>query len=519
MTTAHPSTPSSSFELRALLRTFREHKGVIVGAVLVAVAVAVALSVTQSKRYSATATLLFNDPTQTLINPQATNATPDPARVSATNQQLLALGVIAQGTSQALHGKFTPSQVSSDVSVSSVGQADLLQVKATTASAADAAQLANAYANTYLAVQQRAVRGELDAASQRVRAQLAGGVTGAERQQLQNRLNDLVVDRSTVGSGARLVQPALVPTAAVSNHLVRNILLAVLIGLLVGALIAVILDRLSGKLKTTDEAEHLFGVPVLTAIPRTRWLEGKQVGPGMLTGVDAEPFRALRASLRYTALPDDRRSIMVVSPTPGDGKSTIARQLAGVMAATGDSVVLVEADMNVRPGPRLFGRSSRNGHGEPGLSQLLTDANPLAEENLRKALSFVRLSGNGRGGPERWLTVLPSGAPTANPSELLERDQMGQLMGWLQQHFNTVIIDSPALGVVSDAMSLLPFCSGVLIVAALGQTTRDDADQLARRLDLGDSKVIGMAVNFVPPETTRYSYARQPAGLLTRLTR
>jgi polysaccharide biosynthesis transport protein len=516
-----PSPAADPFEENAVVRTLRllrSHKLVIVASILVAVAAATTLSLAQSKKYASTATLLFSDPTQALISPQAPNVVVDPQRTSATNRQLVALGIVAADTSRRLHGIVSASQVSGAISVDSVGQTDLLRITATTSSAGRSAPLANAYANSYMSLQAQAAQQQIDTAIARIRGQLAGA-TGAGRQQLASRLNDLVVARSVTTSGARIVQPAATPTSAVSRHLVRNLLLSVLIGLIIGILIAVLRDRLSAKIKTADEAEHVFGVPVLATVPRNRYLLGKQVGPGMLTGAEAEPFRALRASLRYAGLPDDRRSIMVASPAVGDGKSTVARQLAAVMAATGDSVVLVEADLNHRAGPRIFGRASRtNGSSEPGLTQLVTSDEPLDEQNLRQALSFVRLDHNGHGGPERWLAVLPSGPPAAHPAELLESDQMRDVMEWLQDHFNTVIVDTPALGVVSDAMSVLSYCSGVVVVAGVGQTTRDDAYELARRLELGNAKVIGVVVNFVPPESTSYSYTKRPAGLLTRFS-
>src|SRR5947209_5824341 len=130
MTTAHFTDhmdPNADNAAERMLRFLRAHALIIVAAMLIAAGAAVAISMSQPKRYAATATLLFSDPTQNVINPQG-NTTLDPQRASDTNQQLLSLGVIAADASRALHGKFSPNQVSADVNVGSIGQSNLLQI-------------------------------------------------------------------------------------------------------------------------------------------------------------------------------------------------------------------------------------------------------------------------------------------------------------------------------------------------------------------------------------------------------
>ena len=165
-----------------------------------------------------------------------------------------------------------------------------------------------------------------------------------ELEALRDRIADLEQARSLQTGGAELVQRATVPTQRVSPRPVRDGILGAILGLVFGFGVGVVRERWNRSLKSVDEVESVTGWPVLARVPRSRTLARR--GKLAPRSAEAEAYRILRASLRYFSVNTELRSILVTSAMPGEGKSTTARRLAETMAAMGDRVVLVEADMH-----------------------------------------------------------------------------------------------------------------------------------------------------------------------------
>jgi Mrp family chromosome partitioning ATPase len=167
------------------------------------------------------------------------------------------------------------------------------------------------------------------------------------------------------------------------------------------------------------------------------------------------------------------------------------------MAEMGDSVVLVEADLH--KGQRLLA-----GDPERGLSSVLAGT-PLD-------LALIQLDTTSAETPEgRVLTVLPSGSAPPNPSELLESERMRGIIAELQSRFDVVIIDSPALGVVSDTLALVPEVDTVVVVSGLGTTTRDGARKFMKQLSIIGVEPAGVIANFTKVERGGYAYYQRGA--------
>jgi capsular exopolysaccharide synthesis family protein len=206
--------------------------------------------------------------------------------------------------------------------------------------------------------------------------------------------------------------------------------------------------------------------------------------------------------MRYLGVQNDLSALLIASPEPADGKSTLARALAGAMVQMGDSVALVEADLHKES---AF-KNAMTGHGE-GLSGV------LAGGSLDEALIKVPIPAAGASGEGRSLTVLPSGPVVPNPSELLESDRMRAVMTELRQKFDTVIVDSPAVGVVSDAMALVPLTTAILAVGGLGKTKREPAGHFVDQLNLTGNRPIGLVATLTSSNRGQYSYYRQSMAL------
>ena len=290
-------------------------------------------------------------------------------------------------------------------------------------------------------------------------------------------------------------------------------------------LLASLLGRVDRRVRRPEDLEELYGVPLLARVPRSPELAGDaaaeygraQVASASGFGREAEAFRSLRANLRYfpasgsasgagsngqAARSRGIGSLLLVSPLPEEGKSTIARLLAVTMAAMGDSVCLVDADL------RKGDLSATSGRGRPeGLSLV------LAGFDLDEALTEVPAATDPLFDNVRVLVELRSGALPPNPSELLESERMRWLIEELERRFDTVIIDSPAIASVSDGLALVRWVSAVLIVGALGQTTRNAGRDLRKQLELLGARPIGVVANRWRPEREySYDYAHPAAA-------
>jgi Mrp family chromosome partitioning ATPase len=155
------------------------------------------------------------------------------------------------------------------------------------------------------------------------------------------------------------------------------------------------------------------------------------------------------------------------------------------MAAMGDRVALVNADMQPGKDDELEGITS------PGLSGVLIGA------NLDDALLEVVAHGAASGA--RSLTVLPRGPLPPNPAELLESEGMRAVMAELQARFDLVILDTPPVGILTDALALLRDVSGVIVVTAIGKTTHEGLRDVSRQIRLLGGNPLGVVVNFAPP--------------------
>lgn len=480
------------------LRIARRRKWVILQATIAVPLLALVFSLSQQKEYTATATLLFRQPPTGLSE---SSSIVDPTREAATNGELVGLPVVAEQAAEKLTD-VSASVVAGSIEVAPSPEAETASISATTPSPELSAEIANAYGRAYINFRREADRAQVQNAIELAESSL-GELTpeaqaGPEGTALDKQLDQLRLTQALQTGGAELVQPAAAPTSPSSPETSKNVALGLILGVLLGCLLAVTLERFDRRIRSSKELEEIYDMPVLARIPRSRKLAAKRpqgLGPQTPEG---EAFRVLRTNLRYLSVNRSLSSILVVSPEEGDGKSTVVRGLATTMAEMGDDVVLVEADL--RKGGDL---RSVGGGPAPGLS------NVLAGNSLDGSLFTVNVGASAVEG-SRALTVLPSGPPPPNPSELLESGRMSETLMALQERFEIVILDSPAMGAVSDALSLVPMVSAAVVVAGLGKTTRDAAHELISQFSMLDKRPIGAIFNFSESERAKYSHYYRP---------
>ena len=484
--------------LDSLIRILRTRKWWVLQGVVIVPLIAVLLTLRQEEQYTAEANLLFRDTAADVLDEGGGDFV-DPERLAATNEGLIELPVIAERTSAALAsdprvGRIDPGLIFNSVSVSADGESDLAAITAEHPNPYVAARMANEYGEAYIDFRRRSDQRELQEAIDLAQQRLAGlppeQRVSSVGQNLEERLNRLLLAQSLLTGGAELVQRATVPSSPSSPDLKRNLILGLLVGGVLGLGLGALRERLDRTIKDEDELEQIYGVPVLVRLPRSRVLTATKDNEDLERSPEAEAFRILRANLRYFDVDERVRSLLVSSPQPGDGKSTVARGLAMTMAALGDHVVLVEADLH-KARSRALGEQVP----ERGLSSV------LAGEPLDDALIHLPV-----GGGDRRLTLLPSGPVPPNPVELLESSRMLSLLKVLERRFELVLVDSPALANVSDARPLVGAVSGILIVSAIGHTTRAAAQDFRKQLDLLEGSPLGVVANLAKTPHKGYYY-------------
>jgi non-specific protein-tyrosine kinase len=481
--------------LEQALRIVRRRKWVVLQALIAVPLMALALSARQEKQYTATATLLFRETPAVL---EETSVLRDPTREAATNGELVALPVVATQASEELNGSISVGEILSSIEVTPSTNAETAAVSATTNSPELSAQMANAYGTAYINFRRNADRAQMqnaiDIAEEGLSEMTPVEQAGPSGAGLKEQLRQLKLNQALQTGGAELVQQAEPPTSPSSPNTTRNVLFGIILGALLGFGLAALLERIDRRVRSVEEMEELYDLPLIGRIPRSRALAGTTPeGLGTQTP-EGEAFRILRANLRYFGVDEDLHTILAVSPEQGDGKSTVARGLAMTMAEMGDEVVLVEADLRK-------GSEFRRITGEPagGLSEVLTGT-PLEQVLIRVA---VQTPGQQE---TRALTVLPSGSVPPNPSELLESERMLDVLANLRETFEFVILDSPAVGAVSDALALVPAASEIVVVGGLGKTNRDAALEMRKQFSLLDKQPVGVIVNFAEIERGKYSH-------------
>jgi receptor protein-tyrosine kinase len=471
----------------------------IVACAIIAGLAAVGFSLLQRAEYTSSATLLFDDqqPDQQLFSTASTTSSPvDPTQQAATDLSLVSLPIIASRTAAALHA--STHAIGAAVTVSAVGQSSLAKVSVTDSSPVRAAQIANTYAQQYILFRQQSERAQLAAAQTLVKHELTALARakrfGSIGQTLQNQSNELHVMAALQTGQAELVQPATVPSSPSSPDKKRNALLGIGLGLLLGIGLAFAIEHLDRSIRGASDLEEAYGVPILGAIPQSPMYAA--VGKAPLPPGEAEAFALLRARLRYFNVDREIRSLLVTSAMPGEGKTTVAINLATAEAVAGNSkVVIVEADLRRPTIAARLGIESA-----PGLAEILS-----RNASLEEAMREVAVDTVANGLPSHaTFTVIPSGALPPNPAELLESRAMLELLATLSEQFELVLIDSPPTSVVSDAIPLLRLVSGTIIVGRMKTTTRDAARHLREQLTKLNSPTLGVVANAITAQSGGY---------------
>ena len=500
----------ASLSIEQFLGVLRRRAGWILLCFVLVAGAAYGSSKHQTKKYTATASLVFNNNqlSQQVAGLQAVSSGASQVPQQQTNLKLVQLGNMAEKTAAKLGQGLTKGKVSADLSVSAQGESNIVNVAVTATSPTLAADIANTYTSVFVKEQQSSNHAYYASALRLVNRQVAAlspkqklspsGIALAGRAQSLGVLAELR------NGNVEVAQTATVPTSPSSPKIFKDTLLGAVLGLLLGLGIAFLRERLDRRIREPKDLEAVYGLPLLGVVPESsalsRSARGGENARTVLPPGEAESFQLIRAHLRYFNVDRQLRTLLVASAAPGDGKTTIARHLAAAAATMGSRVLLVEADLR-----RPTIAQQLNVQSGPGLADVLIGAVPQGEATQEVDLGMP--SGDGAGG--RTFDVLVAGATLPpNPGELIESHAMESLLERAQAAYDLIVIDTPPLTAVSDAFPLLRKVDGVVIVGRVGRNRRDIAERLHETLTGAGAPLLGVIANgFKARRNAPYSYA------------
>lgn len=434
------------------------------------------------------------------------------------------------------------SKLGGDLPTIDIGQSDnsdLLSFTATALDPDDAADEANTWANVYIETKRNQAAESIEAATAGLETELGDlreqrqiirqpldrledRLVEAESEALQalltNQINreksDLEVELdlidtkiSTIASNvtslqletelaragtAQLVQKAAAPTRPSNSSSERLLVLGGIVGLILGAGLAILLDNLDRSIKTVEDVTAL-GVPALGAIPRPRREFGNaEVALATMNHADspvADGYQKVRTAVEFALIGRKITSLLITSPNQSEGKTTTSCNLAWAMSAVDHRVVLADVDFRRPRIHEVFGCDS-----EPGLSDNLLHGTPLNHLALRVD------------GDRSNMVIIPTGASPPSPGDFVASPAFTDLLRNLENEADLVILDSPPVLPVSDALSIARQVDGVIVVCKAGSTSEDQLERSIESLRAVGADILGVCLVGTKLERSRYGY-------------
>jgi len=303
-------------------------------------------------------------------------------------------------------------------------------------------------------------------------------------------------------SNVKIVDEAQVPKAPVRPKKRLNVILALFIGLFLGTGAALLFESMDLSIKSPEDIKNVLGLPFLGIVPLASNeekttpdspLKGKISNPALKAFEDhfsniSEAYRSLRTSIIFSNPDAHKKTILITSTGPQEGKSTTATNLSIVMAQAGEKVVLIDADFRRPNLHNIFG-ISRSG----GITEILSEN----KDNLSSYIHSTEVPN---------LDLLVCGSIPPNPSELLGSKKMEWLINELSKIYDRIIIDTPPVLAATDAVVLASKVEVTLLVAKANHTHKNAALRAKELLNSVNAKITGMVLNMVQPDKRGGNY-------------
>lgn len=278
---------------------------------------------------------------------------------------------------------------------------------------------------------------------------------------------------------------ATIPTRPMPQGSRFGLLAFIVVGIVVGAAFAFALEFLDQSVKNPQEVEDELGLPILGIIPLMD--EDSKVIDLESKSSILEPYRSLRTNIRYTNVDSRKRVILVTSAIQGDGKTTKVCNLAISFALDGKKVIVIDCDLRRASIHKVLGVER-----EPGLSDYL--AGQVSLDKIEKKVF------------DGMISVIPAGTRPPNPAELLGSLSLDTVIQYGAEHFDVVLVDSPAIVPVSDALLLVPHVDSTIIIGRSMKTPKKAMLFAKNALTRAGANLIGAVFNGVEQRSGYYPY-------------
>lgn len=310
-------------------------------------------------------------------------------------------------------------------------------------------------------------------------------------QALVSRMTQELAQTELKNSQIRIIDPAVEPRKPYKPRTLLNLAIGGFLGLTGGFGLVFLVAFLDDRVKTAYDVESVVGLPLIGIIPRLRKLDASEKAQAVASGADrhvTEAFRTIHSSLRLGEDSKNAKTILATSTVPGEGKSFLSTNIAFTLASHGERTLLLDCDLRLpNVGKSLQLDLSR------GLVNYFEDDVPIDDLIQR---DFVYN-----------MDILPAGGKAKNPTQILNSPKFGELLGELKERYDKIIIDSPPLAAVSDALNLLPLVDGVLYVIKFNTVKRKTAKLNVKRLWDSSTPVFGAIMNNISNNISSYYYS------------
>ena len=323
-----------------------------------------------------------------------------------------------------------------------------------------------------------------------------------------------------------IIDPACLPTSPTGPNILRNTLAGGMIGFILSIVVSLLLELFDVNVKNQDELSKRYQLPILGAIPnfnlitkrkyvllkkiyndllRKKVMQNNLVKNNLVKSnivknnlvknkniefIITEAYKSLRSNLNFTLRHDGCKKFVITSPVPEDGKSTTITNIGISIAQSGAKVLLIDCDLRKGRLHRLFNVKFR-----PGLSDALSST--MDVKNVIYKTTYQNLS------------IMPMGTIPPNPSELLASIQMEELLNKINSEYEYIIIDTPPVEVVSDALNLVKMVDGVLIVVREGVTSHPCISNTLSKYQFLNANILGFVLNGIAlnqEKKSKYQY-------------
>ena len=317
---------------------------------------------------------------------------------------------------------------------------------------------------------------------------------------LLKRLKETDLSQGLRTNNIRIIDKAKPPLEPFKPNKKQNILIGIIFGLISGLGLAFLIEYLDNTVKEPDEIAIRFNIPFLGLVGNDINSDKKTsvANPGLTSKIKliayrdpesniSESLRTIRTNVIFSADGDKDKVFMVTSSLPKEGKTTVASNLAVVMASLGERVLIIDADLR-RPSIH----KELNCMKSPGLSSYL-----IRQKEIDEIIIDTQINN---------LSVVPSGLTPPNPSELLSHPQMKALLDYAREHYDRVILDTPPVASVTDPIVISRQAHAVLFVIRFGLAPRDAISKSIQQLKLVKANIMGAVLNGVDFSKDSYYY-------------